>query len=75
MPTIDADIRARIESDPFCETLGIELVALESGSAQTTLTVTDDLLNFHGTPHGGSTRSLMPHLRPPLTPMATLQSH
>lgn len=50
--------RARIESDPYCETLGIELVDLEPGVARTRLTVTEDLLNFHGTPHGGAVYSL-----------------
>ncbi|EJN57034.1 PaaI family thioesterase [Halogranum rubrum] len=51
-------VRERIESDPYCATLGIELRRLESGSATTALTVTDDLVNFHGTPHGGAIYSL-----------------
>lgn len=51
-------VRERIESDPYCATLGIELRALEPGSATTALTVTDDLVNFHGTPHGGAIYSL-----------------
>lgn len=58
MSGVDDDVRKRIEDDPFCETLGIELVALEPGHARTALTVTDDLLNFHGTPHGGAIYSL-----------------
>ncbi|NEU57164.1 hydroxyphenylacetyl-CoA thioesterase PaaI [Halorussus sp. MSC15.2] len=58
MTEVPDDRRETIESDPFCETLGVELVALGPGSARTELTVTDDLLNFHGTPHGGAVYSL-----------------
>ncbi|WP_158055904.1 PaaI family thioesterase [Halorussus halophilus] len=58
MPEISDEQRERIESDPFCETLGVELVALGPGVATTELTITDDLLNFHGTPHGGAVYSL-----------------
>lgn len=58
MTAVDDDVRERIESDPFCETLGIDLVALEPGYARTELTITDGLLNFHGTPHGGAIYSL-----------------
>lgn len=50
--------RERIESDAYCETLGIDLVALEAGAATTRLEITDDLTNFHGTPHGGAIYSL-----------------
>ena len=52
------EVRKRIASDPFCATLGIELRELDSGTATTALTVTEDLLNFHGTPHGGAIYSL-----------------
>jgi acyl-CoA thioesterase len=38
--------------------LGVELTALGPGTATTELTVTEDLLNFHGTPHGGAIYSL-----------------
>ena len=58
MTAVDADTRERIESDQFCETMGIDLVALEPGYARTELTVTEALLNFHGTPHGGALYSL-----------------
>jgi len=47
-----------IASDPFCATLGIELTNLGSGTARTELTVREELLNFHGTPHGGAVYSL-----------------
>jgi acyl-CoA thioesterase len=55
---VPESVRERVGSDPFCETLGIEVVDLEPGAARTALTVTEDLLNFHGTPHGGAIYSL-----------------
>jgi acyl-CoA thioesterase len=58
MSDVSDELREHIASDPFCTMLGIELVALEPGYAETRLTVTDDLLNFHGTPHGGALYSL-----------------
>lgn len=48
----------RIAADPYCATLGIDLVELREGLARTELVVTDELLNFHGTPHGGAIYSL-----------------
>ncbi|APW96715.1 phenylacetic acid degradation protein PaaD [Halobiforma lacisalsi AJ5] len=56
--TDSSRVRDRIESDAYCETLGIELVGLEPGSATTRLEVTEELTNFHGTPHGGAIYSL-----------------
>jgi acyl-CoA thioesterase len=56
--SVDSDVRERIESDPYCATLGIELRALGPGSATTALTITEELVNFHGTPHGGVLYSL-----------------
>lgn len=58
MTDVEDSHRARIEDDAYCQTLGIELVQLEVGRARTQLTVTDDLVNFHGTPHGGAIYSL-----------------
>ncbi|MFC7212953.1 hydroxyphenylacetyl-CoA thioesterase PaaI [Saliphagus sp. GCM10025334] len=57
MADIDA-LREHIESDPYCATLGIDLVDFEPGLARTELEVTEDLTNFHGTPHGGAVYSL-----------------
>ncbi|SDJ50102.1 PaaI family thioesterase [Natronorubrum texcoconense] len=51
-------VRQRIESDAYCDTLGIDLVSLESGAASTRLELTEALTNFHGTPHGGAIYSL-----------------
>ena len=42
-----------IAADPFCSFVGIELIAVEPGAAETALTVTADHLNFHGVAHGG----------------------
>ncbi|ELZ98158.1 phenylacetic acid degradation protein PaaI [Haloferax mucosum ATCC BAA-1512] len=55
MPDADehAEIRDRASNDPFCGRVGIELAAIGEGHAETTLTVDEDHLNFHGTPHGG----------------------
>jgi acyl-CoA thioesterase len=58
MANVPDETRARIESDAYCETLGIDVTDLEAGSARTELTITEDLLNFHGTPHGGAIYSL-----------------
>ena len=55
---VPEEVRERIASDPFCEKLGVELVALAPDAAVTRLTVSEDLLNFHGTPHGGAVYSL-----------------
>lgn len=51
-------VRERIESDPYCKTLGIEVRELAPGHAVTALDITQELLNFHGTPHGGAIYSL-----------------
>jgi acyl-CoA thioesterase len=56
--TVDPETRERIASDPYCETLGIDLVDVGEGTATTSLAVTEDLLNFHGVPHGGAVYSL-----------------
>lgn len=58
MTDVPADLRERIADDPYCAKLGIELASLEPGTARTELVVTDDLCNFHGTPHGGAVYSL-----------------
>ena len=58
MTDVPADVRERIEADPYCAKLGIELAALEPGSARTELVVAEEHCNFHGTPHGGAVYSL-----------------
>ena len=51
-------VREHIAADPYCETLGIDLIELEEGFARTELEIRENLLNFHGTPHGGAIYSL-----------------
>ena len=58
MDDVEPELRAKITDDPYCASLGIELESVQPGSAETSLLVTDDLLNFHGTPHGGAIYSL-----------------
>lgn len=55
---VPESVREHIESDPYCEMLGIDLVALEEGFARTELDIREELCNFHGTPHGGAISSL-----------------
>lgn len=57
MSDIEA-IRRRIENDPYCKTLGIEIVDLERGTATTRLKTSEELTNFYGMPHGGAIYSL-----------------
>jgi acyl-CoA thioesterase len=58
MSGVADEVRERVQSDAFCDTLGIDIVELQPGYARTELTVTEELLNFHGTPHGGAIYSL-----------------
>ncbi len=58
MTEVPEEVRDRVAADPYCDVLGIEVVDIEPGHARTELTVTDELVNFHGTPHGGAIYSL-----------------
>jgi acyl-CoA thioesterase len=57
-PEVPADVREKIRSDPYCERLDIDVTELEPGRARVEMTVTEDLCNFHETPHGGAVYSL-----------------
>ena len=46
-------IRRYIEDDPFARKLGARVEILAPGHSRVTLTVTDDLVNFHRITHGG----------------------
>ena len=48
-----ARIRRYIQDDPFVRKLGARVEILAPGHSRVTLTVTDDLVNFHGITHGG----------------------
>jgi len=51
-------IRERIDSDKFAKFLGINLLDLKTGYSKVTMTITDDMLNFHNVAHGGAIFSL-----------------
>ena len=42
-----------IQQDPFCRFLGANVKILKPGHSRVTLTVTDEMVNFHGNTHGG----------------------
>ncbi|MEY7851082.1 PaaI family thioesterase [Natrarchaeobius sp. A-rgal3] len=46
------DAREHIQSDPLCGTLDIDFTTIEPGYAETTLTVTEDVVNLNGKLHG-----------------------
>jgi acyl-CoA thioesterase len=46
-------ILAHVKNDPFARQLGAEVDIVKPGHSRVTLTVTDEMLNFHGTTHGG----------------------
>ena len=49
---IHPELRQRIASDPFARQLGIELEELRPGYSRVSLTLTPDMVNFHGITHG-----------------------
>lgn len=51
-------IEEHIQRDPFARLLGAKVEILKPGHSRVTLTVTDDMVNFHGTTHGGVIFSL-----------------
>jgi acyl-CoA thioesterase len=46
-------INEHIQRDPFAHFLGANVEILKPGHSRVTLTVTDDMVNFHGFTHGG----------------------
>lgn len=46
-------INEYIQRDPFARLLGAKVEILKPGHSRVTLTVTDDMVNFHGNTHGG----------------------
>ena len=59
---IDADrqaaIAGHIQTDRFAAYLGAEIEAIEPGYSRVSLTVSEDMQNFHGMTHGGVLFSL-----------------
>lgn len=55
---IEKKINDYIQHDPFAQFLGAEVEILKPGHSRVILTITDDMLNFHGMTHGGVIFSL-----------------
>ena len=51
-------VRERVERDPFAGRLGIELLDLAPGYCRAALRLGPNLVNFHGSAHGGAIFSL-----------------
>ncbi|GEA14932.1 MAG: acyl-CoA thioesterase [Moorella sp. (in: firmicutes)] len=47
-------VKERYTSDTFPRSLGIELLELAPGYARVAMTITENMLNFHGIGHGGA---------------------
>ena len=57
-PQTTDPIFQKISQDPFARWLGIELLELRPGYGRLAMTLTQQMLNFHGIPHGGAIFSL-----------------
>ena len=57
-PSVPAELRARIQDDPWSRTLGIDFLALDRGFCRLGMTVQPHMVNFQGYPHGGVIFSL-----------------
>ncbi len=57
IPASDPVFR-KISQDPFAQWLGIELQELRPGYSRVSMTLTPQMVNFHGIPHGGAIFSL-----------------
>jgi acyl-CoA thioesterase len=56
--SVDPELIEKIGRDPFARSLGIEIVELRAGYSKLSMTVREEMLNFHGIPHGGAIFSL-----------------
>ena len=52
------ETKQRIQKDRFAHYLGIELLELDAGRSKVTMTLSEDMVNFCGIPHGGAIFSL-----------------
>jgi acyl-CoA thioesterase len=50
---IDPDIIAHIRGDAYANLIGATIDAIEPGYCRASLLVSESMLNFHGTTHGG----------------------
>lgn len=51
-------ILERVRDDPYANALGIKVLGIGEGYAKASLTVGENMLNFHGVAHGGLIASL-----------------
>jgi len=51
-------LREKFSNDPYAKLLGVELLEVKEGYGRASLTIRDDMLNFHGVAHGGLIASL-----------------
>lgn len=56
-PFIDK-LREKIQQDPYANLLGIRVLELREGYAKVSVTVGNEMVNFHGVAHGGLIASL-----------------
>ena len=49
----EQQINDYIQRDPFAKMLGAAVEIIKPGHSRVTITVTDEMLNFHGSMHGG----------------------
>ncbi|MCZ7570124.1 MAG: hydroxyphenylacetyl-CoA thioesterase PaaI [Ardenticatenaceae bacterium] len=54
MSGIPPALRARLAADPFARRNGIELLDVGPGFARVAMTVAEDMVNIHGSTHGGA---------------------
>jgi acyl-CoA thioesterase len=59
---MDQDLQQQLllkfRQNPYAELLGIELLEVKPGYGLLSMVVRDDMVNFHGIPHGGAIFSL-----------------
>jgi acyl-CoA thioesterase len=55
MPSADRQkrINAYVQNDPFARSLGAKVEILAPGHSRASLTITEEMTNFHGITHGG----------------------
>lgn len=53
------EVRQHIAGDPFADRLGIGLEELRPGYSRVSMTLTSDMVNFHGIPHGAAVFALV----------------
>ena len=56
--SVPAELRTRIQDDPWTRALGVRFLALDRGFCRLGLTVQPHMVNFQGYPHGGVIFSL-----------------